>query len=95
MKTCSKAKLWMLNPNPGSKISSERILSNFLNEAVNRSGVLAPSNAPPAVIPLDLLKRKECFKTCHGLMTVPSILQVSLSESSYACFHILYFWSRK
>ena len=62
MKTCTKAKLWMLNPNPGSKISSERILSNFLNEAVNRSGVLAPSNAPPAVIPLDLLKRKECLK---------------------------------
>ena len=30
----------MLNPNLASKISYERILKNFQNEAVNRSGVL-------------------------------------------------------
>ena len=30
----------MLNPNLASKISYERSLNNFQNEAVNRSGVL-------------------------------------------------------
>ena len=30
----------MLNPNLASKISYERILNNFKNEAVKRSGVL-------------------------------------------------------
>ena len=30
----------MLNPNLASKISYERILNNFQNEAVNQSGVL-------------------------------------------------------
>ena len=32
----------MLNPNLASKISYERILNNFHNWAVNRSGVLPP-----------------------------------------------------
>ena len=40
----------MLNPNLASKISYERILNNFQNEAVNRSGVyyfLSAGVAPP------------------------------------------------
>ena len=39
MKTCGETKVWVLNPNLASKISYERILNNFQNEAVNRSGV--------------------------------------------------------
>ena len=35
MKTFGKTKVWVLNPNLASKISYERILNNFQNEAVH------------------------------------------------------------
>ena len=41
IKTCGETKVWMLNPNLASKISYERILINFQNEAVNRNVVLS------------------------------------------------------
>ena len=35
MKTCGQTKVWILNLNWASKISFDRILNNFQNEAVN------------------------------------------------------------
>ena len=34
-KTCVQTKVWILNLNLASKISNDRILNNFQNEAVN------------------------------------------------------------
>ena len=51
MKTCGETKFWVLNPNLASKISYERILNNFQNEAVIRSGVLGIQGWPRMILP--------------------------------------------
>ena len=61
MKTCGRTKVWVLNPNLASKISHERILNNFENEAVNLSvaftlkGLFHPACLAHAVPGLPLL----------------------------------------